>query len=55
MPAYDTDLCVRINVPLKELSAEDDGKVAREEMFAEEVMGRVVRTLDLRDEGLFGV
>ncbi|KAI1612350.1 hypothetical protein EDD36DRAFT_235013 [Exophiala viscosa] len=50
---YDTDLCVRVNVPLKEI-ARDDGQIAAEVAFARDVLARVVATLEIRDFGLFG-
>ncbi|KIV81971.1 hypothetical protein PV11_04117 [Exophiala sideris] len=50
---YDTDLCVRVNVPLKEI-ARDDGQIATEVTLAKEVLARVVATLEIRDFGLFG-
>lgn len=51
---YDTDLCVRVNVPLKEI-ARDDGQIAAEVAFARDVLARVVATLEVRDFGLFGL
>lgn len=53
MKNYATDLCVRINVPMKEV-AQDDGEVAAEVGFARELLERVVATLEVRDFGLFG-
>lgn len=53
MKNYATDLCVRINVPMKEI-AQDDGEVAAEVGFARELLERVVATLEVRDFGLFG-
>lgn len=54
MEDYDTDMCVRINVPLKEL-AEDEREVVAEVAYARDVLARIVATLEIRDFGLFGV
>ncbi len=53
MKNYATDLCVRVNVPMKEI-AQDEGEVAAEVTHAKELLGRVVASLDVRDFGLFG-
>lgn len=47
-----TDLCVTVNVPLKEL--EGQGRVDEEEAFADSVMENVVASLHVKDFGLFG-
>ena len=65
LPSHGTDICVRINVPLKEFAeagqrfgSSDSG--AAEAMIAEELgrardlMARVVGTLRVREWGLFG-
>lgn len=50
MKSLETDLCVRINVPLKEFEAE----AGKEEMeFGEECLRKMVESLDVRDFGLF--
>jgi Ran-interacting Mog1 protein len=50
--AKGTDLCVAVNVPWKEL---EEGKgVEEEEGFADAVLENVVKSLDVRDFGLFG-
>ncbi|EXJ85128.1 hypothetical protein A1O3_05803 [Capronia epimyces CBS 606.96] len=49
---YATDLCVRINVPLKELA--DHSQAAAEAAFARDVLARVVATLDVVEFDLFG-
>jgi Ran-interacting Mog1 protein len=48
--AEETDLCVRLNMPMKEFNEDE---AAREEVFAKEVMERVVESLDVRDWSLF--
>ncbi|KIW11206.1 hypothetical protein PV08_10506 [Exophiala spinifera] len=53
MKNYATDLCVRINVPMKEIAL-DEGEVEAEVVFARELLERVVATLEVRDFGLFG-
>jgi hypothetical protein len=45
-----TDLCVRINVPLKEFEA---GKEADEVKAGQEIMEKVIESLDVADFGLF--
>ena len=49
---YGTDLCVRINVPLKEL--EPQGKVKEEEDYAKCIVEDIVKSLEVKDFGLFG-
>lgn len=51
MKKYETDLCVRINVPHKEL--EIQGKVKEEEGYAENMMEEIVKSLEVKDFGLF--
>jgi len=48
--AKETDLCVTLNVPMKEFSEDEAG---REEAFAKELMERIVESLDVRDWDLF--
>ena len=45
-----TDLCVRLNVPLKELNAAES---QQEETLAKAIMERIVATLEVKDFGLF--
>ncbi|KAK5258468.1 hypothetical protein LTR20_008893 [Exophiala xenobiotica] len=54
MKNYATDLCVRVNVPMKELAQRGGGQVAAEVAHAKELLDRVVASLDVRDFGLFG-
>ncbi|KAK5267089.1 hypothetical protein LTR99_005951 [Exophiala xenobiotica] len=54
MKNYATDLCVRVNVPMKELAQRGGGEVAAEVAHAKELLDRVVASLDVRDFGLFG-
>ena len=50
MKSVETDLCVRINVPLKEF----EGEAGKKEMgFGEECLRKMVQSLDVRDFGLF--
>jgi hypothetical protein len=51
---YETDLCVRINIPLKEIAG-DENEVRQEERFTAEVLQRIIATLDIKDFGLFGI
>ncbi|KEF62280.1 uncharacterized protein A1O9_00252 [Exophiala aquamarina CBS 119918] len=51
---YETDLCVRINIPMKEI-ANDENELKHEERFASEILEHIVATLDVKDFGLFGV
>lgn len=53
MEDHGTDLCVRINVPLKELAGDSDATAA-EAAFARELLASVVATLQVVDFGLFG-
>lgn len=55
MPAYETDLCVRINTPLKELAAGDGSQLRHEEQFTAEILRRFIATLDVKDFSLFAV
>ena len=52
MEKYETDLCFRIDLPMKEMLSQD--AVKKEESFAKEVMERIVATLEVKDFGLFG-
>jgi hypothetical protein len=51
MKSVETDLCVRINVPLREFEGEAAGK--KEMGFAEECLRKMVESLEVRDFGLF--
>ena len=52
MKDYDTDLCIRINVPMKEMLSQEDADKA--ESAAKETMAKIVETLEVTDFGLFG-
>lgn len=52
MEKYETDLCLRIDMPMKEMLSQD--AVKKEEIFVKEMMERVVATLEVKDFGLFG-
>jgi hypothetical protein len=52
MHEYKTDLCVRLNVPTKEMSSQEE--VEKEENFAKAMVQKIVETLDVTDFGLFG-
>ena len=52
MKKYETDLCVRINVPLKELDLQ--GKIKEEEDYVKGIMEEIVKSLEVKDFGLFG-
>ena len=47
-----TDLCVRINVPMKEMRDQQDAE--KEENFAKAMMEKIVGTLEVKDFALFG-
>lgn len=53
MERYETDFCVRANVPLKEFVG-DKGKEDEELKMVEEIMSKVVSTMDIVEFGLFG-
>lgn len=53
MADHETDLCVRVDVPLKEYK-DDAGKAKSENAAAEAIMEHVVASLDVKDFGLFG-
>ena len=50
MKDVETDLCVRVNVPMKEFEGEAG---AREMGFAKECLERIVESLSVEDFGLF--
>jgi Ran-interacting Mog1 protein len=50
MRDVETDLCVRINVPLKEF---ESGKEAGEVKMGQEIVEKVIESLDVVDFGLF--
>ena len=52
MEKYETDLCVRINVPMKEVGSLQEAE--KEETFAKGTMVKIVETLEVKDFGLFG-
>jgi Ran-interacting Mog1 protein len=60
LPAQATDLCVVINVPWKGMEIDPGsgsagrGKIDEEEAFADAVLENVVKSLEVRDFGLFG-
>ena len=51
MEKYETDLCVRINMPMKEMLSRED--VAKEEAFAKGMLEKIVESLEVKDFGLF--
>ena len=53
MKKYETDLCLRIDMPMKEMRSEGD--VNKEEDFVKGMMEKVIETLDVKDFELFGV
>lgn len=56
---YETDLVVRVNVPMKELEGEDESEGGRkkveEQQMAEMIVHRLVASLTIKDFGLFAV
>lgn len=54
MEDYDTDLCVRINVPLKEFGDSQSEAAQNEVTVAMEVMKSIIESIDIKDFGLFG-
>ncbi|KAK5057552.1 hypothetical protein LTR84_011552 [Exophiala bonariae] len=61
MQPYETDLCVRINTPLKEFTAATDQngdssqRLRHEEQFTAEILRRFIATLDVKEFSLFAV
>ncbi len=53
MEKYQTDLCLRIDMPMKEVNNQEAAE--KEEMFAMEMMEKIVESLEVKDFGLFGV
>lgn len=51
---YATDICVRINVPLKELGDAQSQAAQIEANMASEVMKRIIESFDIKDFDLFG-
>lgn len=54
MENYDTDLCVRINVPLKEFGDSQSQAAQNEVTVAMEVMKNIAESIDIKDFSLFG-
>lgn len=54
MQDYSTDLCVRINVPLKEFGDSQSEAAQNEASVASSVMSSIVESIDVKDFGLFG-
>lgn len=54
MQDYSTDLCIRINVPLKELGHPQSEAAQNEANAASDVMQSIIESLDIKDFGLFG-
>lgn len=54
MQDYTTDLCVRINVPLKEFGDSQSEAAQNEATVASNVMRSIVESIDIKDFGLFG-
>ena len=52
MEKYGTDLCVRLNVPMKEMKNQEE--VEKEEGFAKQMIGKIVGSLEVKDFALFG-
>jgi hypothetical protein len=52
MEKYDTDLCIRLNVPLKELVEKEQAEA--EEVVAKAIIDQLVATLDIQSFALFG-
>jgi len=53
MKEYETDFCVRIDVPLKEFDENREGG-EMETRWAEEVFQQIIQTIDIKEFGLFG-
>lgn len=54
MQAYATDLCVRINIPLRELGDGQSEAAQAEVAGAEATLKMIIESLDIKDFGLFG-
>lgn len=51
---YGTDLCVRVNVPLKEYISTASEPALTELAKANQIMRKILETIDIKDFGLFG-
>lgn len=54
MQDHGTDICVRINVPLKEFGDAQSTAAKHEASMASEVMRHIINSLDIKEFGLFG-
>lgn len=54
MQDYATDLCVRINVPLKEFGDSQSEAAQKEASVALDAMRSIIESIDVKDFGLFG-
>lgn len=54
MQDYATDLCVRINVPLKEFGDSQSEAAQNEATIASDMMRGIIESIDIKDFGLFG-
>jgi len=54
MKEYGTDLCVRINVPMKEFQHAQSEAALTELAMADQIMKNIIGSLDVKDFGLFG-
>lgn len=51
---YGVDFCVRIDVPLKEFTSVQSEAALTEMAIADQIMKRIIDSLDVKDFGLFG-
>ena len=54
IPAEGTDLVVRIHMPIGELQKQGDEASAKEDVLVNDMMGEIVRRLDIKNWDLFG-
>ncbi|KAK5937603.1 hypothetical protein PMZ80_010223 [Knufia obscura] len=54
MKEYGTDLCVRVNVPMKEFGGVQSEAALTEVARADQIMKTIIESLNIKDFGLFG-
>lgn len=54
MKDHGTDFCVRINIPMKEFNGAQSEAALTELAVVDQIMKKIVQTLDVKDFGLFG-
>lgn len=52
---FATDLCVRINIPMKEFESAQSEAALTETAMGDQILQKVIETFDVKEFGLFGV